>query len=237
MNINDPKFHPFYQFRNQELKWLSTDSENAFNHNLRVNQFQLEEYGWLNKTISYKFNSEGFRCEEFAPDECIIFLGSSIPMGIGLPLDQTYPSIVSKQLGLKCYNLALGGTSNDTAFRMGLHWIGKLNTKIVVFDSEFAERFELLSSYSYKHFIPSVVDDLFYKTWLSAEENSYLNKQKNVLATQALCTTLGIKFVNIDTENNKGPKHGSMARDLLHPGTLNHKHTAYNLLKIINKYE
>lgn len=235
MNINDPKFHPFYQFRNQEVNWLSTDSEQAFNHNLKSSRVQLEEYGWLERKITYKFNSEGFRCEEFAPVDCMVFLGSSIPMGIGLPVNQIYPTIVANQLGLKPYNLALGGTSNDTAFRIGLHWISKLNPKIVVFDSEFAERFELLTSYSYKHFIPSVVDDSFYRTWLSAEENSYLNKQKNVLATQALCTTLGIKFVNIDPANNKGPKHGSMARDLLHPGTLNHKHTAYNLLKLIDK--
>jgi hypothetical protein len=249
MNINDPKFHPVYADRNTTLEWWGSDNKNRFNENLKTKKSDLEKNGWLEKEITYSINSEGFRCPQFDNNDCVMFLGKSVSIGIGLEYERIYPTLVSKVLGLRCANLSIAGTSNDTSFRMALHWIGKLKPKILVFDSEAKDRVELLSMDSVMNFVPSLPDTHpFYLTHLSAEENSVLNYKKNLLAIIKLCDINQTKFVEVSTyktnlSSNRStyelkkpdPASNQYARDLIHPGNFIHFYKALDILDMINE--
>ena len=65
--------------------------------------------------IDYAFNSKGFRGEEW-PDEikdCVFCFGDSFTLGVGQPIQQTWPNLVSKLTGKNCLNLGIDGASND----------------------------------------------------------------------------------------------------------------------------
>ena len=102
-------------------------------------------------------------------------------MGIGLPLDDIFPTKVSSLLNLKCLNLGIAGSSSDTAFRLALHYLEKLRPKIVVLSILYPARIEILGIDSARNLAPGwgSQPDL-YKEWLSTEENIYLNKMKNM---------------------------------------------------------
>lgn len=235
MSINDPKYHRFYQYRNQEVKWLCIDSEQRYQENLKNNYEKLKKYGWLDKEISYKLNSEGFRSDDFSNDDSIVFFGPSITMGIGLSIEDIYPTLVANELKLKCFNLAIAGTSNDTSFRLAYTWLERIKPKIVVFHSEWKERLELLD-YDFSHNLsPAEVKSQFFKVWLEVDENSYLNKLKNSLAIQCLCQQHNIKFIELDRKSTIDTyiDYESEARDLLHPGPKAHRAYSDIILKLI----
>lgn len=58
--------------------------------------------------IDYNLNSYGYRCNEFNNQE-ILILGCSHTEGHGLPIEQTWPYLLSKKLNKDYINLAKGG--------------------------------------------------------------------------------------------------------------------------------
>jgi hypothetical protein len=58
--------------------------------------------------IKYNFNSYGYRCNEFNNQE-ILILGCSHTEGHGLPIELTWPYLLSKKMNQDYINLAKGG--------------------------------------------------------------------------------------------------------------------------------
>jgi len=211
--------HPHTIYANQELTWLPSDSESLYKENLSRQLHLLEEHNWLNTTFTYKFNTNGFRCQEFNSSPCMLALGCSLTFGLGLPVEHTWPTLLANQLGLTCYNLGIPGASNDTAFRLASHWIPKLKPKVVVLYSPAPDRLELVTdvkSYTYLPGKPTInPGSEFYKMWITNSANGELNQAKNIGAIASLCTAQSIKFVYVyGNELNKV----DLARDLQHPG-------------------
>lgn len=210
----------YSHYANKELEWLTMDTEELFLKNLKNRKPELEKYGWVDRKFSYKFNSEGFRSDEFTDDEGIVFFGCSHTVGIGLPFETTWPYLVSKYLKLKCYNLGIGGSSNDTAFRLAYNYLPKIKTKLVVMLTTYNHRLELLKHNNdiLQFFGPGsspIRHCKFYDIWLSNDTNMEANKIKNILAINMLCNNLGIKFVSIDQSQMNNL---DLARDLAHRG-------------------
>jgi hypothetical protein len=238
MNINDPKFfNDYYHKRNQTWQWLNSDSVEDFQKNLKNNYDLLKSNGWIDKTVTYKLNNYGFRCDNFSHEENIVFLGCSITMGIGLNYEDLYVTKVSQSLGLKCNNLGLAASSNDTAFRLALIYLKELKPKIVVLHNQFSGRMEVLDTTHARFLLPSYNPEAhpdLYKVWLGTEENLYLNKTKNVLAIESLAKSIGAKFVHTtDADRAKNPPK-TYARDLLHPGYTYHDALAKSVLSYIS---
>ena len=61
-------------------------------------------------TIHYTYNSHGYRSEEFKDQE-ILTLGCSQTLGLGLPLEYTWPFLLSEKMNMPYANLAKGGDS------------------------------------------------------------------------------------------------------------------------------
>ena len=96
--------------RNQTLQWCDTDNESNF----RPGRYGRDE-------ISYEFNSQGLRSIELrtVPGRInILVSGCSHTMGIGLPLEHTWPQLLSEMIpGSVVHNVAQGGASTDYVAR------------------------------------------------------------------------------------------------------------------------
>jgi len=213
-----PHFHYCQSYANKELLWFGTDTEEHYRYNLHAHKSILESSNLIDVPITYKFNSEGFRCDEFSSNPSIVFLGCSFTMGVGIPVSHTFPKIVSSKLNLHCANLGVGGSSNDTAFRLAYFWLEKIKPKIVVLLTPEVTRVELLDKNKETHFQPNrKIHDPFYLKWILVEENGLLNREKNSMAIQYMSDQIGAKFIRLPAKDM--PNLDSYARDLCHPGT------------------
>lgn len=246
IQIYNKIFNWWTKFANREEDFFSTDTKELYQKNLSVNYEQLDKFGWIENKFTYKFNSHGFRCHEFQ-DNSILFLGCSVTQGIGIPIEFSFPEIISKQLNLPCSNLGLERTSANTAFRLAYHFLPKLKPKICVASLIYPHRLELLLTDRAIHFIPNhkfqdkdnfstayYVD--YYNKWITTSENFELNYLKNVLAIHQLCEDYNIKFINLADLMPKqkiGPMvqdKNSQGRDLVHPGIDTHEKIARTIL-------
>lgn len=70
--------------------------------------------------IIYKYNSRGFRDSEWPDlfDNVIWCIGDSFTVGIGSPIEHTWPYLLCKSSGYKTINLSMDGASNNWIFRI-----------------------------------------------------------------------------------------------------------------------
>lgn len=73
-----------------------------------MSQHALPKEGSDSIKIDYNLNSYGYRCNEFDNQE-ILILGCSHTEGHGLPLELTWPYLISKKMNKDYINLAKGG--------------------------------------------------------------------------------------------------------------------------------
>lgn len=233
----------YHRLANTELKWLPMDTEELFQKNLHENYDLMQQLGWIDHpNFTYKFNSHGFRSDEFTDEPSAIFLGCSFTQGIGLPWRDTWAYQVAAAHKLKCYNLGQGGGANDTAFRLGYYWIQKLKPKFVVYMTVDSSRFEIMNHLRHSLILKANTMDnfkdfnTFYNTWIASEINTDLNKLKNTHAIQNICQNNNVKsvVVDIDIFNHSTSGYANNARDLAHPGIANNKLAAERILKLLN---
>lgn len=260
--IQEILFNPLYsaypKHASTSIDWLPSDTATLYQDNVKkkFTKRQLIDNGWYGTSIEYKFNQHGFRCNEFSNTKNIMFLGCSYTSGVGLPLEDTFSSIVAKQLNLENYNLGLGGSSNMTAFRFGHYWIPILKPDIVVLLSPNKYRFEVINNDTGAHGLKAHKLDQcrtskFYNDWCANPYNADFDKLKNTMALQFVCSKNNATFVSIDSEdafadfflaNPLRPKpyrftmlENDYARDLAHPGKMSHKNIANCIISTINK--
>lgn len=213
----------YKEFAGQTLEWLTSDLESLYQENLITNYATLEENGWIDyEPFYYKFNSLGFRSDEFK-ENGIMFLGCSHTCGIGMPFDKIWPTLMSNELGLPQCNFGQGGMGSDTAFRLCYGFIDKVKPKVIVYLQPAGPRFELINRdeiHPITHYNDKFID-LFHL--LSDNTNIELTLKKNFHAIQHLCIERGIKFVAASTQFGNKMHYEDRARDLLHAGIKSHR--------------
>lgn len=249
MQITAPEHAPWHfgtPYANQTLDWIPTDTKESFERMIQ-NPDHAEYFrtqGWLEPgAITYKINSHGFRSPEFeGNDPCMIALGCSYTAGVGLPVRSLWPTLVGKQLGLKVYNLAWGGTAADTCFRMAEYWIPQLRPTLVCMLTPPPARVEIAQD---QHDIPVEVIlpnhetghgrqmDAYLMHWFLNDENARVNNIKNKLAIAEICRQSSAKFLVLDAmvEMGKSREELGYARDYMHAGPVGHEMVADKFLK------
>ena len=201
------------------------DTEILYNKNLKEQYNRLLTNGWINSHFKYTFNSHGFRCDEFTEDPTIMFVGCSNTMGIGLPRESVWPTLVSAQLNMRCANLGIGGGSSDTAFRLTHGWIDRIKPKMVIFLEPPGFRLELVSDDRLTQILINTYNVEFasyIKEWNMSHQNTYFNSQKNQLAIKSLCDARNIQYFYFQS-NQLSSLVVDSARDLAHCGPKTHK--------------
>jgi hypothetical protein len=230
---------PYSQYANKELLWLPTDSHERYMENRWTQKYKLEMYGWLEKKITYKFNSLGFRCNEFADQPTAMFLGCSNTVGVGMPVEELWAELVAKELNLACANFGIGGGASDCAFRMCLGYIDKIKPKIVIYNQPPGARLEVVTSPQTRNVILSDTEheyvSKFTNDFLMHDTNIEMNRTKNLLAIKFLCHERNIKFAYFDNyqEEFSPLARSDYARDLMHFGTIHNAEFAKHVLSKI----
>lgn len=207
------------------FSWKDTDNEKLFLENLQNEESlnRLKRLSWDSSDITYSYNSNGFRDAEFDNRPCGIALGCSFTEGIGLPVDCSWPSLLSKYTGTHVWNLGSGGGSIETVFRIFDYYVVKLKPQFVCVLMPPFQRFEYKESGGTFSLITSWdlgIGPQFGKDWLSREYNGKENQRKNMLAIQHICQHYKIPLIFNDSYHGMSDSIVSddYARDLIHPG-------------------
>jgi len=239
-----PNYNSIYlNLAGSSRPWYGGDSAELYQRNVLERREYLAHNGWLTTKIIYKFNSNGFRCDEFTSEPTALFLGCSLTMGIGLPVEVLWPSLVAEDLGLRSANLGQGGGSADTAFRLCLGWIDQIQPKIVVYLKPPRIRWEIITNNS---IIELGIDNMisgynadfapYMRTYTQDDNNDYFNDQKNTRGIQSICNERGIPLFVYDAIEDFYPLTTvlDLARDCNHPGVQAHQVFAQKVLKDIH---
>ena len=100
-------------FLKSEMRFYSMDTEELYIKNAREFRLRGKPWDYFNKTITYKFNSQGYRAAEWADtdwEDAVVVLGCSIVLGEGLAEEDTITAQLSKLLQRPVVNLGVSGT-------------------------------------------------------------------------------------------------------------------------------
>jgi hypothetical protein len=124
---------------NQCWKYSGIDS---FEECLDKNHFEQYPY-----PITYNYNSRGFRDQEW-PDSieelknAVWCMGDSFTVGLGSPVEHTWPSLLQKQTGRRVINVSLDGASNNWIARKTVDVLQQINPQHVVVHWSYVHRRE-----------------------------------------------------------------------------------------------
>lgn len=246
-----PTYQYGQKYRGQTLDWMLTDSQESYARLIKDPQHlaYFESQGWCRPgAISYRINSEGFRGAEFETGG-LLTLGCSFTMGIGLPERAVWPWLVAQDLNLPVANLAWGGISADTCFRMAAHWIPRLRPRLVIMLTPPPDRLEIMlddsvapTGVSIETIMPQSEiklfgNDNFVKHWHLNSNNGITNRLKNQLAITALCQQNSLPSLIYCSWNAfaRSRQEVGYARDYMHAGVLGHQLLAQQILKDYNE--
>jgi hypothetical protein len=231
--------------KQRRLRWLHGDSEE--NYALRGNKdFSLD-------SISYALNEYGYRSDEFdvsARKPAFVFVGCSNTLGIGIPWDELWTTLVVKHFEKKWgrriaqYNLAWSGTGPDHVAMMIHQCIDVLRPNAVFVLWSYIGRMTFFNdAKSRAHLLPERsknisenIHDAFLS--LSTDANLFFNYVRNYAFVEARLSTLGIPWIcgNLEQFTDELLSHYinmhnfcgrwsrlDIARDNQHSGVKSHK--------------
>jgi hypothetical protein len=240
--FENPPLHFGQPLANQTVDWLPTDTKENYEKLIQDpgHQAYFAQMGWDQPgAITYRFNSHGFRADEFDSGPYMVALGCSYTVGIGLPDSVTWARQTATALGLKCANLAWGGYSTDSCYRLAEYWVPALQPAYVCMLAPPRSRLELLLDQSVlpvtqlpmEVFMPQSQSSLFnpsdtyLKHWFLNEENARINQRRNILAVRQLCADLNIPCTVYNADDHMWWNRETIgyARDYMHGGPKIHK--------------
>jgi len=106
--------------------------------------FDLAHFNTYPHKISYDYNSRGFRDAEWPNDldNTVWCLGDSFTVGLGAPVEHTWPRLLQQQLGQRTINVSMDGASNTWIARKCLSIIKEVNPKTIVIQWSYLHRRE-----------------------------------------------------------------------------------------------
>jgi hypothetical protein len=231
-NINsvDIPQHNNFHFRGKTLYWSGSDSLEKYQTNCQSKEKKalLDKLGFSDTSITYRYNSYGFRDEEFDHRPCGLAFGCSHTQGVGLPVEDSWPRVLSDLSGTWVRNFGVGGSSLDTAFRLLDFWLPYFTPEFVVVCVPHFSRVEVFDHGNPTTLLPACHNDnnmvtTFYKVWMSTDDNMNINRRKNLLAIERLCNDRNIRLVIVDESEIE---ELGTARDFLHAGAIANRNFA-----------
>jgi len=230
-------WHFGMQYAGQTLDWLPTDTKESYDRMTQdpAHREYFAQKGWDQPgAITYHINSNGFRSKEFVPGNCLLALGCSYSMGIGLPESEIWPALVGNSLSLDVYNLSWPGASADTCFMLAQYWIPVLRPRLVVFAAPPQHRLDLLDKQDHTTYMPGqdLSHNEFIQKWFTIDRNAELNNKRNKYAVKGLCLEYNISCLTYNAHEYfaRSREEVEYARDYMHAGPLGHKMFAERIL-------
>jgi hypothetical protein len=145
--------------------------------------------------VEYVYNSRGFRDSEWPESteelkNALWCIGDSFTVGIGTPLEHTWPYLLQQKTGRRCINISLDGASNDWIARKTQSIINEISpSNIVIMWSYFHRRENKDTSLTdEKRRLPGRPDTLYqdlqnYKMCINLVQQAALENRVNIRHT------------------------------------------------------
>jgi hypothetical protein len=103
-----------------------------------------EHFHRYKKFIIYIFNSLGYRDNEWPTDlsNQIWGIGDSFTLGLGQPIEETWPKLVETKLEQRVINVSMNGASNDWIARRACYIINNFDPKAILIQWSYLHRRE-----------------------------------------------------------------------------------------------
>lgn len=207
LNFWQEKIVPYSWYRkDQTVFWSGTDIP------------ENQDLNWQ-ESISYKFNLQGFRTYDFnlvKNEKINIALGCSQTLGIGLPVEMTWPYLIETQTNIKTLNLGLGGASTDTVARILTNISGLFDIESVYILWPSYKRFENYFENHIQEMVPH--NATLEHVWYMSEHNSQQRFYKNQSIVYKLQKLYNFKLHQLDYDKTNWRIIGDLARDRIHYG-------------------
>lgn len=161
---------------------------------------QCDDNEWFDQypySVSYNFNSRGFRDDEWPTSRgelqnAIWCFGDSFTVGLGSPRTHTWPYVLQTRSGKRTINISMDGASNDWISRRALQVKNEINPSNIVIMWSFLHRREASS--------PALsMSDEFRRIWnTKCSPSEDLKNFKNCVAPLKL---LGIQHYIVPNPN------------------------------------
>lgn len=163
------------------------------------NCFDKKKFKDYPYAVEYRYNDRGFRDANW-PDsldeltQAVWCFGDSFTVGLGAPIEHTWPYVLQQTINRRCINITMDGASNDWLARKAIEVIRTIQPEVVIIMWSFSSRREK----------ESADDDEARRMHLHTGVGDYLddfrNFQNNVNAVNAAATSTKIIHSAIPTE-------------------------------------
>ena len=226
-------------FPKSEMSFCSMDTEELYIKNAREFRLRGEPWDYFNKTITYKFNSQGYRAAEWADtdwEDAVVVLGCSIVLGEGLAEEDTITSQLSKLLNRPVVNLGVSGTGlSFSLYNSTMLYKNSPTPYAVIQLWSHPYRMELYDSGSIIINAPITHQKEFYRNWILHPENPNTHTYMAAQASRCMWESktryyeLSLFGETTDILNCTHVRAIDFARDLGHPGIETAKLVAENI--------
>jgi hypothetical protein len=220
-----------------EFGLYGQDTEQVFVGNLKS---QSQDWIYRTKRVLYDRNSYGHRSKEIEnlDKDFILFLGCSITVGSAVSLKETFPYLVSQQLGIDYYNLAVEGAGYDLVSFNLSSWFKHIKLKpqaviikwpqIVRTFRAYQDKIVPIGPWSCKSDIGDRISEQDWRNFNSVIDTDYFDHYSKIIRDTivSMLEYQNIRVIEVDNTNQI-----DYGRDLKHPGTKTHELFFRNILK------
>jgi len=231
----------FNRLFTEDISELHKEHE-SFTYLVDENDVQEFTKYWLENPIEYKFNSMGFRDDEFdsKPNEIDVYLGDSHTSGLGLHRYQIWPTIVASKLNFPNINAGVAGAPFSLQYRILNYLVKRFKIRNLLHYTPHLNlsnwEFWNSTENEYESFDENYTENLKMNVLFSDMKNICLQNHGFIYAIKQVCSENNINYVG----NVTAPDYISSdvtqrrSRDLFHKGVAVHKIIADSFLQKMN---
>lgn len=173
--------------------------------------------------VDNNLNSLGHRCKEISDinlKNYILFAGDNIGLGLGTPIEKTYPYITSKKLNIDYYNTCVFNGGLDAIRYNLISWFSNIQQKpkALIISCEFSNSF-ITSDNQFTYFKPVDLEDDYVKDFLDAGNLTGYFNMRHKFAEIQLHQVCKVPIYQIIFKN-KFPIFSSNVFDIYHEGNM-----------------
>jgi hypothetical protein len=193
---------------------------------------------YLGHSLGNDFNSIGHRCKEIADinhRNYILFVGDNITLGLGTPIEETYPYLVSKKMNMDYYNLAVfNGGLDASRFNLLSWYTNQLKPRAIVVGHEFINSF-LTADQNFDNWKACNLSDERVQAIFDAGNTNNFFVTRQILAEKLIKNLIKIPIYQIQFDGRM-PLFTEHVIDIKYDGELyNHASIADSILNAMNE--
>lgn len=141
-SLNTDTILPDFCLKSRQNQVWDTSGIDSFDECISKSYFNRYPY-----EISYKFNSRGFRDEEWPETieelkNCIWCFGDSFTVGLGCPYEHIWVKKLQQYSGKRTINISMDGASNQWISRKVIDLLNEMSPKVIIVHWSYFDRIE-----------------------------------------------------------------------------------------------